>query len=54
LEVDVETLGIVPRGRTYQRVAGRRWELADGTTTTEFGVDRYGLPLDIEGAFRRR
>lgn len=54
LQIDVETLGIVLAPRAYRRLSERRWAVDNGDVTIDFSVDRYGLPLDIEGAFRRR
>jgi hypothetical protein len=54
LLIDVETLGVVTSGRAYHRIGDRRWEVDDGERRTAFAVDRYGLALDIEDAFRRR
>ena len=55
--IDVETLGITVRDRRYERVSDRRWRVVDSALDVElcsFGVDEFGLPLDVEGAFRRR
>ena len=55
--IDIETLGIVVRERRYERLNERRWRVIDSALDVElcaFGVDDFGLPLDVEGAFRRR
>jgi hypothetical protein len=53
LDIDVETLGVVPSAATYRRVAADRYEVtrADGTTIVH--VDAHGVPLDVDGRFRR-
>ena len=53
VEIDVETLGLEAVLRTYRRVDDAIWEVAtpDGALTVT--VDEYGLPVDVEGAFRR-
>ncbi len=53
LEIDVETLGVVPVTTVYERIASRRWRAMRPAGTTEFDVDAYGLALDVPGAFRR-
>ena len=53
IEVDVETLGIEPVLRTYRKLATGLWEVAQGGTATEVRVDEFGLPLHVEGRFRR-
>jgi len=53
LEIDVETLGVVSVPVTYERTAERSWAVTRGDVRTEFGVDEYGLTLDIDGHFRR-
>jgi hypothetical protein len=53
LQVDVDTLGVVPTTAVYERLAPRRWRVARGSQTTEFDVDDYGLALDVPGEFRR-
>ncbi len=55
--IDIETLGIVVRERRYERLTERQWRVVDSALDVElcaFGVDEFGLPLDVEGAFRRR
>jgi hypothetical protein len=53
LQVDVETLGVVPMRTRYQRLDERTWRhVADGVTT-EFDVDEFGLPLDVGDRLRR-
>lgn len=53
LDIDVETLGVVPSAATYRRVDTDVYEVtrADGTTTMR--VDVHGVPLDVESQFRR-
>lgn len=60
--VDVETLGVVPVRRRYERVAARRYTLhalggddADQIwdVATTFDVDEYGLVHDLSDAYRR-
>jgi hypothetical protein len=53
LEVDVETLGVVPAARVYERVDLLRWRVTAGVTSFEFDVDEYGVAVDIAGRFRR-
>ena len=55
--VDVETLGVSLRERRYERLSERRWSVVDTSldiVLCEFGVDDYGRPVDVDGAFRRR
>lgn len=53
LRVDVDTLGIVPVGAKYERLDERSWRASIGDQTSEFDVDDFGLPHDIDGHFRR-
>ena len=55
IEVDVETLAVVPVQRRYTRVDSHRWQVASDAldTVDEFEVDQHGLVLDQVGAFRR-
>ena len=52
LDVDVETLGVVPSAVSYRRVGEQRYEAtrADGTVTID--VDEHGIPHTVDGAFR--
>lgn len=52
LQVDVETLGVVPVPVRYERIAERRWRHDINGVAVEFDIDDYGLPRDV-GAFRR-
>lgn len=54
IEVDVETLGLTVGFRHYHRQSDTTFHVEHLGEITEFSVDVYGLPLDIEGAFRRR
>jgi hypothetical protein len=53
LDVDVDTLGVVPAAAELRRVGEHRYELerAEGTTVLE--VDDHGLVIDVPGRFRR-
>jgi hypothetical protein len=55
IEVDVETLAVVPVQRRYTRVDTHRWQVATDALDAidEFEVDQHGLVLDQTGAFRR-
>lgn len=53
LQVDVDTLGVVPSPVTYERLDDRRWRHRRGDQSVEFEVDEYGLPLDVGSRFRR-
>ncbi len=53
LDIDVETLGVVPVEKTYQRVAELRWAATVAGSTIEFDVDEFGVPTDLEGQYRR-
>lgn len=56
ITVDVETLGVVRRQLQYEHVAVRRWRVRDAEhdlDLAEFDVDEHGLPLDVDGHFRR-
>ena len=54
LSIDIDTLGVVTQGRTYRRVGEHRWTVDDGSESITFGVDRHGIPLDVDGRFKRR
>ena len=54
IEVDTETLGLTVGFRNYQRLSASTLSVEHLGLTTEFAVDDYGLPLNIEGLFRRR
>lgn len=59
LLIDVETLAVRPVRQRYRRLEERRWlrdRLSAGEVvdTIEFGVDDYGLVLDLPGRYRRR
>jgi hypothetical protein len=54
--IDVETLGVVGRRLQYEHVTDLRWRVRDVDTDdvlAEFDVDAHGLPMDVEGQFRR-
>ena len=53
--IDVETLGVVPVGERYERIAPQRFRVTHLRTgiEREFSVDEYGLVHDDEGSFRR-
>jgi hypothetical protein len=54
--IDVETLGVVGRRLQYEHVSDNRWlvrDADDDTVLAEFDVDDHGLPMDVEGQFRR-
>ncbi len=53
LEIDVETLGVVPAGQVYERLSERRWCVTAGDATVEFDVDEFGVVLDLDGRYRR-
>lgn len=53
LEVDVETLGVVPTTRSYERTGAFAWRVSTGSTGIEFEVDPFGVATDIPGRFRR-
>lgn len=53
LDVDVDTLAVVPAPVVYERTHRFTWRVRRGEATTEFDVDPHGLPHDITGAFRR-
>lgn len=54
IEVDTETLGLTVGFRNYQRLGASTLSVEYLGLITEFATDMYGLPLDIEGLFRRR
>ena len=54
VEVDTETLGLTVGFRHYQRLGASTFSVEFLGSATQFTVDSYGLPLDIEGLFRRR
>ena len=61
--IDVETLGVVPIRRRYERLGPRRYsvhalgpetgEHPGWDVTTTFDVDEYGLIHDLVDAYRR-
>ena len=53
LQVDVETLGVVPVPIRYERIGDRRWRHGHGDALAEFEVDEYGLPRDVGSLLRR-
>jgi hypothetical protein len=53
LEVDVETLGVVPSTHVYERTGEHRWRTTAHEVTFEFDVDRYGVVTDLDGRYRR-
>ena len=54
ININVETLGLEVGFRHYQRADGSRLSVEQRGITQQFSIDQYGLPLDIEGQFRRR
>jgi hypothetical protein len=56
IAVDVETLAVATTVKRYHHVDERHWRVSDRTHGTEvdFGVDEYGLVLDLPHRFRRR
>jgi hypothetical protein len=53
LEIDVETLGVVPVAASYRRLGEHRYEVVRADGTVELDVDEYGVPLDLAPGFRR-
>lgn len=53
LQIDVETLGVVPVPVRYERLGERRWRHQLDGETIEFDVDQYGLPLDVGNKVRQ-
>lgn len=53
LRVDVDTLGVVPESVVYERVGVDRWRYIRHDVAVEFTVDAHGVPLDLDGRFRR-
>ena len=53
LNIDVETLGVIPVETTYQRLAEHRWAVTAADARTEFDVDEFGVVTDLDGQFRR-
>lgn len=53
LRIDVDTLGVVPHTVVYERLGPRRWAVVRDGRRIEFDVDDHGLPLDVDGEFRR-
>lgn len=53
LDVDVETLGVVPAAATYRRVAPTTYEVVRGDGATTVEVDAHGVARDVAGRFRR-
>lgn len=58
LQIDVETLAVVPVARRYRRIGTGRWAVDDpgepDRPSEVLEVDRYGLVTDLAGRFRRR
>jgi hypothetical protein len=56
ITVDVDTLAVAPAVMRYHRRGERQWHVSDRTHGTEldFGVDEFGLALDVPDHFRRR
>jgi len=54
--VDVETLQVVPRQRTFARLSARRWRYTSAyqEREVEATLDDFGLVLDEPGGFSRR
>jgi hypothetical protein len=50
--VDVETLDVQRATHRYERLDTHRWRFDDGESV-ELEVDEHGLPLTVEGRFRR-
>jgi hypothetical protein len=53
LDVDVDTLGVVPVGATYRRVAEHRYEVTRADGASVLDVDDHGVVIDLEPRFRR-
>lgn len=53
IDVDVETLGVVPAIARYERIGDRRWRHERSGSGVEFDVDEFGLPIDVGDAVRR-
>jgi len=60
LEIDVETLGVVPVEYRYERLDERRWRVtrsrrpdSSASDIVEFDVDEFGVANDLVGRFRR-
>ena len=56
LDIDVETLGVVPIEVVYERLGERRWHVRRPDTAggdVDFEVDHHGVPTDVPGRFRR-
>ena len=53
LDVDVETLGVVPVAAVLHRLDIDRYELDRDSGITHLDVDEHGLVLDLAGEFRR-
>lgn len=53
--VDVDKLEVLPEHQRYTRNDTHSWTvtLLDTGDSVTFDVDAHGLPLDVEGAFRR-
>jgi hypothetical protein len=54
--VDVETLQVVPRQRTFARLSARQWRYTSAyhEREVEANLDDFGLVVDEPGAFSRR
>ena len=53
LEIDVDTLGVVPVARVYERSGEHRWRASGHDESIEFDVDEFGVVTDLQGRFRR-
>jgi hypothetical protein len=55
ITVDTETLSVQRARLEYTRLGSHLWVVRrdDGGPSHEFEVDDFGLPLDIDGHFRR-
>lgn len=53
LDVDVDTLGVVPAAAELRRLGEHRYALLRATGTTTLEVDDHGLVIDLPGRFRR-
>lgn len=53
LDIDVDTLGIVPAAALYRRIDDDSYEVVRADGTERFEVDNHGVPTDIEPHFRR-
>lgn len=53
VDIDVETLGVVPAAASYRRIDERRYEVVRADATITVDVDEFGLVTDLDGMFRR-